>query len=157
MLSQQHNIIVVFVIPAHETSGLLPAGVHHAEWDELEALLADTPWRRQLLAGFRRACQSLATAGCTEVWLDGSFVTTKDAPADFDGCWNPIGVVAAALDPVLLDFDNGRAAQKAKFGGELFPAVWAAAAGGPAFVDFFQIDKATGDPKGILLLDPRRA
>jgi hypothetical protein len=153
----EHNSIVVFVFPCHEPSGLLPAGVHPAEWDELEVRLATTPWRRQLLEGFRRACQALADAGCKQVWLDGSFVTTRDDPGDFDGCWDPVGVDGAALDPVLLRFENRRAAQKAKYLGELFPAVWPAVAGGPAFVDFFQIDKATGNPKGILSVDPRSA
>lgn len=116
-----------------------------------------TPWRKQLLDGFRRACVALAAAGCGQVWLDGSFVTTKDVPGDFDGCWDPVGVDSALLDPVLLTFDNKRAAQKVKYLGELFPAVSPAVVGGPVFVDFFQIDKASGDPKGILLVDPRSA
>lgn len=151
------NIIVGSVIPPHNPDGLLPHGVHTAGWDELEQRFATTPWRSQLLAGFRRACVALAAAGCGQVWLDGSFVTTKDVPGDFDGCWDPAGVRARLLDPVLLTFDNRRAAQKAKYLGELFPATHMAAAGGPAFVDFFQVDKVTGDPKGIVLVDPRRA
>ena len=61
------------------------------------------------------------------------------------------------LDPVLLTFSNKRAAQKAKYLGELFPAAVPAVSGGPLFVDFFQIDKASGDPKGIILVDPRSA
>ena len=48
----------------------------------------------------------------------------------------------------------GSAAQKAKYGGELFP-VSAAGAGGEsdAFLDFYQTDKDTGDRKGIVALD----
>ena len=153
----EHNSIVVCVIPSHGENGLLPPGVHLAEWDELERTLATTAWRKRLLDGFRRACTSLSAAGCRQVWLDGSFVTTKDTPGDFDACWDPVGVVASLLDPVLLTFDNGRAAQKLKYLGELFPATYLAAAGGPAFVEFFQVDKSTGDPKGIVLVDPRRA
>lgn len=145
------------MIPAHDSSGLLPPGVHAAAWDELEVRLATTAWRRQLLDGFRRACVALAVAGCGQVWLDGSFVTTKDVPGDFDACWDASGVDSGMLDPVLLTFSNKRAAQKAKYLGELFPAAVPAASGGPLFVDFFQIDKASGDPKGIILVDPRSA
>jgi len=53
----------------------------------------------------------------------------------------------------LLDFANGRAAQKASFGGELFIANAAATPAGTAFLDFFQIDKTTGDPKGIVAIN----
>lgn len=144
------------MIPDHEASGLLPAGVHAADWDELESRFGTTDWRLRLLDGFRRACASLAVAGCGQVWLDGSFVTARDVPGDFDACWDAVGVDSRLLDPVLLDFDNKRAAQKAKYLGELFPAGWSAAPG-LVFVDFFQTDKTTSAPKGIILVDPRSA
>ena len=57
------------------------------------------------------------------------------------------------LDPVLLTFDEGRAAQKAKYMGELFPASIIANAGGLSFLDFFQTDKETGNAKGIIAID----
>ncbi len=57
------------------------------------------------------------------------------------------------LDPVLLDFSNQRAAQKAKYGGELFPAEAAAEPGGMRFVDYFQRDRVTGAAKGIVAID----
>lgn len=63
------------------------------------------------------------TAGCPRVWLNGSFVTAKDEPADFDACWDTDGVDLDALDPIFFDFADGRANQKASFGGELFPNV----------------------------------
>jgi len=56
------------------------------------------------------------------------------------------------LDPVLLTFDRGRAAQKAKYHGELFPAQFAASPSGTTFLEFFQCDKE-GRPKGIIALD----
>jgi hypothetical protein len=55
--------------------------------------------------------------------VNGSFVTAKEEPADFDACWDSQGVDLDALDPVLLDLSAGRASQKARFGGELFPNV----------------------------------
>lgn len=135
--------------------GLLPPGIHRVTWIELMALCGTTPWRLQLLNGFRAVCRALARAGCVEVWLDGSLVTDKDVPGDFDGCWDPVGVDPALLDPVLLDFSPGRLLQKAKYRGEMFIALEVADAAGRPFLEFFQMDKNSGDPKGIVSLDPR--
>lgn len=85
--------------------------------------------------------------------MDGSFVTAKHDPGDFDVCWDATGVQAAALDPVLLTFDNRRAAQKAKYGGEFFPAQFPADITGATCLDFFQTDKSTGGRKGIIAVD----
>jgi hypothetical protein len=87
-----------------------------------------------------------------EDFLDGSFVTAKEFPADYDACWDAIGVRIEDLDPVLLDFSRRRSAQKAKFFGELFPAQSQAEATSPyqAFLDFFQHDKDSGNKKGII-------
>jgi hypothetical protein len=98
----------------------------------------------------------LRGAGCRTIYLDGSFVTDKTIPGDFDACWDVAGVVGATLlrlDPVLLDFADDRAAQKAKYFGEFFPAQALEVGRGRVFLDFFQIDKRTGDPKGIVALD----
>lgn len=86
------------------------------------------------------------------VYLDGSFVTAKESPADFDACWDFQNVDDAALDPVFWDFSRGRAAQKERFMGEFFPAELPEGATGRAFVDFFRLNKLTGEPKGILAL-----
>jgi hypothetical protein len=56
------------------------------------------------------------------------------------------------LDPVFWDFSRGRAARKQRFLGEFFPAQLPEAATGSAFVDFFQISKLSGEPKGILAI-----
>jgi hypothetical protein len=34
----------------------------------------------------RRACLELSKGGVKTLFLDGSFVTTKEAPNDYDGC-----------------------------------------------------------------------
>jgi len=76
-------------------------------------------------------------------------------PNDIDVCWDIYGVNADALDAVFFDFDNGRAAQKARFGAEFFPAQVPEGLTGKTFLEFFQVDKNTGQAKGIieLLLD----
>jgi len=69
----------------------------------------------------KKAIDSLRSAGCKSVYIDGSFVTSKANPVDFDGCWDMDGVDPSLLDPALLDFNLGRSVQKWKYMGELFP------------------------------------
>jgi hypothetical protein len=106
-----------------------------------------------LLSGLRAALEGPRVAGCRRAYVDGSFVTAKEVPGDFDGCREAEDVDSAALDPVLLDFRHPRAAQKAKFGAEVFGANSSATPDGSRFLDFFQIDKNTGDAKGIVAID----
>lgn len=105
------------------------------------------------LGALRLHSAQTRAAGCRRSYIDGSFVTAKEAPGDFDGCWEVAGVDPDLLDPVLLNFANRRAAQKAKYGGELFPAEGSADPFGTRFLDFFQRDKDTADPKGIVGID----
>jgi hypothetical protein len=140
------------MIPPFAASGSLPPGVHTATWAEFASAFGRTPHRRALLVGLRAALAALHAAGCRRVYIDGSFVTAKRRPHDFDGCWDMEGVNPDQLDPVLLTFDRGRAAQKAKYRGELFPAQFAEGGSGLTFLDFFQHDQE-GRPKGIIALD----
>jgi hypothetical protein len=128
---------------------VLPAGVHDATLDEIEQRFATTPHRQWLFGGFRRVVEALARAGCRTVFLDGSFITAKPHPGDFDGIWDLDGVDPTALDPVLLDFDNKRAAQKAKYFGEMFLVQLPHQ---PGLLPFFQKEKTTDLPKGIIRL-----
>lgn len=144
------------MIPAFNASGNLPQGIHLATWKQLSAALGFTPKRRRLLRGLRKALGLLRQAGCARVYVDGSFVTAKPDPGDFDGCWSITGVDVEKLDSVFLDFENSRARQKEMFLGELFPAELPEGGTGKTFLQFFQIDKETGKPKGILALDLRK-
>src|SRR5262245_19217982 len=101
---------------------VLPPGVHQAGLVEVETALATTQWRRDLYGGLLRALRQLRSAGCLTIYLDGSYVTGKPRPEDFDACWDPTGVNGKELDPVFLDFKNSRSAQKAIFKGEFFPS-----------------------------------
>lgn len=144
------------MIPECDSSGNLPPGIHTANWADLEFRFGTDAHRKRLLAGLRIALLSLKVAGCKTVFIDGSFVTTNTFPADFDVCWDMTDVDLPTLnivEPVLFDFRNRRAAQKAKFAGELFPAQYKADSFGRTFLDFFQLDKDTGQPKGIVAVD----
>jgi len=127
--------------------------VHRATWEEISERFGTTVHRRGLLAGLREALAILGTAGCRAVYIDGSFVTDKEVPNDFDACWDTTGVDLAGLDPVLRELAPPRAAQKARFGGELFPDV-VEAGSGLLFSEFFQRQRS-GRTKGIVAIDPR--
>jgi hypothetical protein len=110
---------------------------------------------RNTHSGLRAALENLRQAGGHTVYVDGSFVTAKENPGDFDACWEMQGVDPTKLDPVLLKFDNKRAAQRAKYLGELFPASSISSISGPTYLEFFQSDE-DGNRKGIIAIDLRR-
>jgi hypothetical protein len=127
----------------------LPPGIHDATLDEIEQRFATNPKRKKLFEGLKAGILALRAAGCREVFLDGSFISEKPEPGDFDACWDPTGVDASKLDPVLLDFKDGRRNQKKKYYGEFFVSS-ASADRTRTFVKFFQIEKHTGKAKGIV-------
>lgn len=140
------------MIPEFNPDGNLLPGVHWATWQEFMERFGTTPRRQQLLKGLKSAIDSLSKAGCQVIYIDGSFVTEKENPNDFDGCWDIKGVDPELLDPILLNFDNKREKQKAKYQGELFPTSWIADGAGKTYLDFFQIDR-NGNPKGIVAIN----
>lgn len=144
------------MIPPFESDGNLPPGIHLATWAEVFTTFGSTPHRARLLQGFQAATEILRAAGCRRVYLDGSFVTSKVTPNDFDALGDTTNVDLALLlqsEPCFGDFSNGRAAQKAKFLGEFFPANFREPSCGGLFLDFFQADRQTGSPKGIVAMD----
>jgi hypothetical protein len=142
------------LIPDFDPNGNLPAGVHKATCKEFCRRFGHFEHRKKLLDGLAAALKALAAAGCRTVYINGSFVTRKLKPGDYDLCWSIDGVIPERLDPVLLDFGPaGRLAMKAKYSGDLFPAEVPEGASGKAFLDFFQTDQRTGDPKGIVSVD----
>lgn len=144
------------MIPAFDRgTGNLPPGIHPAIWDEFETRFGTTPYRRELLDGLRLGLQALEVAGCRRIYVDGSFVTLKRVPGDFDACWDSTGVdlvVLRRLEPALFALRAPRAAQKQRFRGEFFPAATPADLFGTSFLDFFQIDRQ-GRAKGIVELE----
>lgn len=136
-------------ISSYSPWDVLPVGIHATTMSEIEISFAYTPHRKRLFDGFCRAVNNLQSAGCSLIYLDGSFVTAKEHPGDFDAAWDPAGVDPYILDPVLLDFSNKRAAQKAKYGGELFISN-AQALHSVNYIDFFQNDRDSGQKKGLL-------
>lgn len=143
------------MIPPLTDAGVLPPGMHLATWTELCASFGGTPRRALLLGGLHRAATNLRDAGAVRLWLDGSFVTSKPEPNDFDGAWDDSTVDMSKVDPVLIDLNdlaNGRLKQKAKYGGELLIGLEGQT--GLAFQQYFQLTR-DGGVKGIVLLNLR--
>lgn len=141
------------MIPDFEDIGaaweVLKPGIYDATLGEIKDRFTANEKRRVLYEGLLKGCDALKSAGCSIVYLDGSFITAKPLPNDFDACWDPSGVDPVKIDPVLLDFNDRRKKQKQKFGGEFFPSS-AKADGFRTFVDYFRNDKDTGKEKGII-------
>jgi hypothetical protein len=140
------------MIPEFDERGNLPPGIHHATWTEIVTRYATSVRRRELLDGLLDALRSLKSAGCRTAYLDGSFVTSEIRPGDFDACWESGSTDLDRLDPELRDFSDRRAAQKTRYGGELFPAEWPAQADGTTYLNYFQRDHK-GRAKGIVAID----
>jgi hypothetical protein len=146
----------VFVPFTFTSDGLLPAGVHVVDWPEFAAFFGHNDRRRRLLTGLRDVAVMLAAAGCSKIWVDGSFVTDRDEPGDYDACWDWQGVDPASLDPLILNYTPvGRLAMKAKYLGDLFIAHAMEGKSNLPFLAFFQQSR-DGKTKGIVQLDPRR-
>lgn len=144
----QHFCCVM--LPDFDNEGLLPPGIHPSTWEEVRKRFGTNNHRKGLLAGLKLALESLKSAGCHAIYLDGSFVTSKENPGDYDGCWDPTDVDEKKIDPVLMDFSRSREKQKAKFGGELFPDN-----PGHGWLPFFQKVKepVIRTEKGIIKID----
>lgn len=139
------------MIPKHEENGNLPNGIHNATYDEVYKRFGYNPKRLWLLEGLKVLLDHLRQAGCSLVYLDGSFVTSKDSPNDYDLCWSIHGVDSKKLDPALLNFDpENRNTVSKKYRGDIFPAEIPEGISGKLFLNFFQTDKNTGDDKGII-------
>ena len=69
---------------------------------EVRKVFATNMSRDLLFSGFAHGFAELRAAGAKNVYLDGSFVTGKTLPKDFDCCWEIAGVDLAKLDPVFF-------------------------------------------------------
>jgi hypothetical protein len=140
-----------------DESGNLPAGIHRFSWDEIIHQFGFNSYRLGLLKRLNSALLLLKNAGCKFVYLDGSFVTVKPYPNDYDCCWNTNGVDPNLLDKAFLHCTMlGRKLQRIKFKGEFFPSSMIEKDSGKPFLDFFQTDVESGERKGIVEIDLER-
>ena len=131
------------MIPPFNEQGYLPQGIYEPTWDDFWERFGTNNYRRQLLTGLRLALKQLKLAGCQRVYIGGSFVTAKERPNDYDGCFDLFGINENTIDPIFIQ--PNLAAQRTRFYGELVPNA--------AMAGFFQTD-INGNPKGIIVIDP---
>jgi hypothetical protein len=128
--------------------GFLPTGQHEATWKEVVDRFGTTPNRRRLLDGALMALKHLRDTDVTDAWLDGSMVTDKERPSDYDLCYAYWQADRGKLDPLLRGplalTQNGRQGMKRKYLGDVLPQD--RPDGG--FLEFWQQDH--GIPKGII-------
>ncbi|RUR72628.1 DUF6932 family protein (plasmid) [Chlorogloeopsis fritschii PCC 9212] len=147
------------MIPEFNDNGNLPPGVHWAEWEEFKEIFGTNLTRQRMVDGLELAMTLLKAAGCRTIYIDGSFVTTKQRPGDFDACWEDNGVdinYLQSIAPALFNFALLRAEQKIQYKGEIFPSNYPANDSGTAYIDFFQFDTRTNTRKGIIAIDLQR-
>lgn len=125
---------------------VLPEGIHMATLVETRNKFAFNSVRIQLFGGFLEAVLNFSNARCALVFLNGSYVTDNPSPADYDACWNPIGVDRNRLDPTLWNPDF-RSRQKTQYMGEFFPSTSIVSGTNLTFLDFFQIERLSGGRK----------
>jgi hypothetical protein len=136
------------MLPAFDQlTGYLPAGEHAASWTEFVDRFGWNSHRTHLLEGMLRMAKNLKEAGCGFLLIDGSFVTAKELPSDYDACCDFSGINIGKID---LDFFGGRTEMKLKYFGELFPDHHQAD-DLYTYREFFQSDR-DGAPKGVVRL-----
>ena len=110
--------------------------------------------------GLPMAIEAFWAAGIEEVYIDGSFCTSKPDPGDIDGYWvEPDAEIYERIDPYWIDFTLVSVPQSGKLkwrvwvehGLEFFihPAMGAAPDVG--FPEFFRSDR-DGRPRGVIRL-----
>lgn len=156
------------MIPEFTKSWLLPPGIHDATWEEFCKKFGNNPTRKKILENLIEVLSILKQVGCMTIYIDGSFVSKLARPGDFDICWEEKGVDLTLLNdiaPLLRHSPRtflGVNCRK-KYGGDVFSTErqvdnpnLSDDINSPStitFLEFFQLDKSTGKPKGIIVID----
>lgn len=103
-------------IPALDTRGLLPAGVHECSLDEVQAAFCWNAHRTALFQGLQDfITQRWRPLGIrADFWINGSFTRKKEFPEDIDLVADVSRVAEADMMPVIL-LHYAHASNKADF------------------------------------------
>jgi hypothetical protein len=138
----------------YNAKGNLIPGIYILSMEEFEEVFGYNEYRKLLIKGIKKGIEHLKNCGCTTIYVDGSFVTRKEIPGDFDICWEHEGMDIEKLQneyKTLVTFDNERELQKKEYQGEFFPARINASPF-DIYFNFFQKDK-DGNPKGMVQIN----
>ncbi len=145
---KKHNKFDI-MLPKFTADRTLPPGIYEATIAEFETRFATNLKRKYLFGRLIELMGDLRKIGCETIYIDGSYVTEKELPSDMDICWENDKINlqdARTLLPALFN----RTLQKSIYGADIFPANIMESSSGKHFIDFFQTDKETGQPKGIV-------
>ena len=138
--------------PFDPDTGRLPPGEHVASWDEVVERFGWNERRRRLLDGLATRSPCLVEAGCRRVWLNGSFVTAKDEPGDFDACW-AIPTMSISTPSTHCCWTSPTVAEPRRTGSAASSSRTSSKPrSGLSFAEFFQNERDTSR-KGIVVID----
>ena len=131
-----------------QETGYLPSGVHAVAWLEFQIQFGWNERRRKLLEQLQDGLLVLRSAGCSQVWVNGSFTTQGEEPQDVDVLYDAHGVRPIDLDPLFRDEKPETKKQRRLiFGGDYFAIFLDDVDAG--LLNFFQSDRL-GIEKGIV-------
>jgi hypothetical protein len=137
-----------------DPNGNLASGIHEMDIKTFKEEFGSNVHRSFLISGLEKATMAFRSFKVPFLYVDGSFVSKKRIPSDYDVCYEmpPKDLSKLFLFyPVFRTFRNNRRAQKEIFYGEFFPATFIAAPPKEMYLDFFQHDK-DGNSKGVVKL-----
>lgn len=138
------------MIPEFNNYGNLPKGIHLVTISEFKKRFVNSIKREELFIGIERLMKDLRKFNCKAIYIDGSYVTDNPSPKDIDVLWEDDNIeypFAELMLPILFEsnIDIKRA-----YGFYVYPANYNVTGIGLTFLNFFQLDKASGTPKGII-------
>jgi hypothetical protein len=146
------------MIPPFNESTFLPPGIYLVTIDEFKERFVYGNRRNEIFLGLLRLISDLKEIGCNVIYVDGSFVSSKERPGDVDICWELVDnpdflLFAENKHPILFMMQGKRLEQQNKYCADIFPANIIELSSGLLFLDYFQKIKHTNEPKGIIKIE----
>ncbi len=132
------------MIPDFLDTGYLPEGIHEATLVEVVGKLQFSDKRKKLMSGLMTLIECCISCNVNILYLDGSFVSNKLNPVDYDACYDADcvdkkDVLHRALESFL---HSDSETQKRYFKGEVYYAHSFSGRGNRQTVlDYFQVCK----------------
>lgn len=143
-------------LPAFQANGWLPEGHHSATWQEISLRFSGEDDSRcaavlSSLLAWREAARAKEMTGL--VILDGSFVSAKEAPGDFDLVFSYTEETAVIIrnDPAARQLIDYQSCRTLGFLGDVFALPASLQQNSPLLggLDMFDFDRQ-GRPKGVI-------
>lgn len=144
------------MLPPFRADGWLPEGHHRASWEEIDAVFGGEAGsqRAQVFSRLRQWREAARAAGLGGLLiLDGSFISQKADPGDFDAIFVYDEPAAARLAQSadardLISYSRC----KERFAADIFTYSATSVRDFPAFcrTDGFDRDQRTQEPKGVV-------